>query len=92
MEYHAWRNLYPPGAHSVENVIQKMGIGIRNFCELCRKIREMRKNGRHQYYQSVCLIFKNGKFVLKKAKFQKSLKLQKKPENFRKLENFRISF
>ena len=54
MEYHMWRNLYPPGPHPWSNTLQSLGIGTRSLCELCRFIRDKRKDKRGQYYKSVC--------------------------------------
>jgi hypothetical protein len=54
LEYHQWKNLYrQKDTVSVDETLQRMGSDKRTYCELCRKIRTMRKNNIHQTYQSV---------------------------------------
>jgi len=52
LEYHQWRTLYP-SEHIPPLPLQRMGVEYRTFCELCRIIRDRRKNGEKQYYKSV---------------------------------------
>lgn len=51
LEYHHWRTLYP--SVNLPDTIQSMGSEQRSFCELCRVVREKRKESKRQFYQSV---------------------------------------
>ena len=54
-EYHEWRTLYPED-HAPQLDWMSFGDGFKEervFCELCRLIRNKRKAGVHQHYQSV---------------------------------------
>lgn len=53
LEYHLWRNLYPPGEFKSFGTFFRLGTEERTYCELCRLIRDKREQNIHQYYKSV---------------------------------------
>ena len=58
LDYHQWRTLYPLKATTEKmNTLQNMGNDDRAMCELCRLIRQKRKNNDRQFYQSVSKVF-----------------------------------